>query len=322
MASQRRAEIFNLAAMGLESSFLNAAAAGSPGELSPLSPPLGLDMPSQDGDVEEAPERAQADQHYGYGYGGPGYGPPPGPMYGGYQQPPGRGNAAQAFGAYGGGPPGHVPPPYGQFGGGQYGGGPGRPAPGGRGDAPQYMGMGVGPHQAWQQQQQQQRPWQQQPVPAPVPVPVGLCACVPVCLCACMPVCLCACGDVSRGQLWSQGRGDSFIPAVGEGPWEVGFLLAGGGGGGIEPPKNRGGYGKRAPLTGPLISDYELWRRTFFGALSIFFSSPNTWKMMTFLKPLDAPKIRKSHFHFFRISGPGQPWGPGVSLGSILGGVN
>ena len=39
----------------------------------------------------------------------------------------------------------------------------------------------------------------------------------------------------------------------------VGFSLAGAGGS-IEPPET-GGFGKRAQLTGPLISYYELWRR-------------------------------------------------------------
>ena len=48
----------------------------------------------------------------------------------------------------------------------------------------------------------------------------------------------------------------SNAPVVGR------YSSEGGGGGSIEPPKTGGGgVGKRAQLTGPLISDYEVWRQ-------------------------------------------------------------
>ena len=61
--------------------------------------------------------------------------------------------------------------------------------------------------------------------------------------------------------------------------------------------KGGGAFGKRAQLTGPLISYYVLWRQRRPKLLlalkmdKIF--SPNTWHIMTFLNPLDAliPKI-------------------------------
>ena len=54
-----------------------------------------------------------------------------------------------------------------------------------------------------------------------------------------------------------------------------GFHLRGGGGGAsIEPPKSAGGgSGKRAQLTGPLISYYDLWRRR----RRRFFPPPDTY---------------------------------------------
>ena len=79
------------------------------------------------------------------------------------------------------------------------------------------------------------------------------------------------------------------------------------------------GVGKRAPLTGPLTSYYEL-RRLFLSIekmVSIFFP-PNIWQMMTFLNPLDA-LIPKIPFSFFaEILGLGHLRGPGISLGRIL----
>ena len=70
-------------------------------------------------------------------------------------------------------------------------------------------------------------------------------------------------------------------------------------GGAIEPPKTGGGgSGKRAQLTGPSISYYELWRQRprkfFFLRIKIGqFFSRNIWQMISFLNPLDAliPKI-------------------------------
>ena len=60
----------------------------------------------------------------------------------------------------------------------------------------------------------------------------------------------------------------------------AGFQLPGRGGGSIEPPKTGGGQvGKRAQLTGPLISDDEVWRqrrRQFFWPLKMVNSPPPT----------------------------------------------
>ena len=78
-----------------------------------------------------------------------------------------------------------------------------------------------------------------------------------------------------------------------------GFQLRRGGGVNRASPNCRAGgaSGKGAHLTGPLISNYELWRRrcpTVFLALKMVGKlSPNTWQMMIFLNSFDAliPKI-------------------------------
>ena len=97
------------------------------------------------------------------------------------------------------------------------------------------------------------------------------------------------------------------------------FNRGGGGGGAIEPPKTGGGSGKRAQLTGPLISHYEVCRRRrqkFFEHSKFSIFSPNIWQMMTFLNPLDAllPKIPVSFFADFWVRVTSEAWGS-VSVG-------
>ena len=104
-------------------------------------------------------------------------------------------------------------------------------------------------------------------------------------------------------------------------PGEVGFssFFVGGP---MEPPKTGGGggggggrFGKGAQLTGPLISDFELWRQRRQKILVSFengqFLSPNPWQMMTFLNPLDAliPKIPFSFFAEFWVRVTSGAWG-------------
>ena len=68
---------------------------------------------------------------------------------------------------------------------------------------------------------------------------------------------------------------------------------------------NRRGGSKRAQLTGPLISYYELWRQRRKLKLVKFFF-PNTRQMMFFLNPLDV-LIPKTPFSFFAQLGFGGP---------------
>ena len=104
-----------------------------------------------------------------------------------------------------------------------------------------------------------------------------------------------------------------------------GFSIRGGGEGINRAPKTWGGVGKKAPLTGPGISDDEVWRQRpphFFLTIETgqFFPPPNTWQTMSYLNPL-AALIPRIPFSFFcRLSGPGHLRGPRVSLGRILGG--
>ena len=188
MASQRRAEIFNLAAMGVDPGSACQSPVGLPGELSPLSPPLNpggsvqLGAQATSVPAEQAPQKETADEQYGYGgygrgfgvpqapgyaapgqvvpnYGGPGqlpgYGAPPGQYRS--HQPPGYGqNPLHAFGGYG--PGGGAPAPAPLYG--QYGGASGSYSHSARMDAPQYMGMGG--NSMWQQQQQRQQQQQHQ----------------------------------------------------------------------------------------------------------------------------------------------------------------
>ena len=78
-----------------------------------------------------------------------------------------------------------------------------------------------------------------------------------------------------------------------------------------------GGPGKRAQLTGPLISYYELWRRRRPKNLKMVkFFQPNTRQMMI-LNPLDAliPKIHFSFFAGFWVWVTSEAGGGSVSVG-------
>ena len=100
---------------------------------------------------------------------------------------------------------------------------------------------------------------------------------------------------------------------AGQGTLDVGSRAVNwGGGGSIEPPKTEGGgSGKRAQLTGPLISYYELWRqrrRKFFCALKMvnfFFTKyiPND----DFSEPPSRTDSKNPIFIFLSIVGSGSP---------------
>ena len=89
----------------------------------------------------------------------------------------------------------------------------------------------------------------------------------------------------------------------------------GGGGGGVNRAPPKLGFRKRAQLTGPLISYYELWRRRRPKLLSMrvgqFFFPSNTGQMMTFLNPLDAliPRIPFSFSVEFWVWVTSAAWG-------------
>ena len=75
--------------------------------------------------------------------------------------------------------------------------------------------------------------------------------------------------------------------------WGVGFSTSRGG----------GGFRKKAQLTAPLISSYDLWR--------LFRPKyEDTWQLMTFLNPLDA-LIPNIPLYFLLKLGSGSPRGPG-----------
>ena len=105
--------------------------------------------------------------------------------------------------------------------------------------------------------------------------------------------------------------------------WRV-FKRRGGGVNRAPPKTGGGGVGKRAQLTGPVISDYELWRqrrRKFFAhrKWSIFSRTkcmPNDLSE----PPRRADSNNPIFIFFFPNFRSGPLWGPGVSLGRILGG--
>ena len=74
----------------------------------------------------------------------------------------------------------------------------------------------------------------------------------------------------------------------------------------MEPPKTRGGrFGKRAQLAGPLIRYCELGRQR---RRKLF--SPNTWQMMTFLKPSESPNETRRPPYQWSLGAAGGPASP------------
>ena len=100
-----------------------------------------------------------------------------------------------------------------------------------------------------------------------------------------------------------------------------GFHLGGGGGGLNRAPKNWG-FGKRAQLTGALISYYELWPKApkIFSSIKIcFFFFTKYMANDDFSEPPRRADSKNPIFIFCPFLGLGHLRGPGFSLGRISG---